>query len=206
MEIRIGDKVQIEGEVIKVQIEAEVIGRARDMRSTPLIRLQDGCQLISVDKDNITRVLERPETNAEKIARLERRVVELEGLVDVILPDAPINRLADHDGLSKQTSDVRVGDAQQSEYDKQPPCTGLATGMSRFERNMKTMFGPKTEAPWYPEQLEGYGPWIEGAPSQYGNYAALFYGDRLQKRFTERVFFFPQIWPIEAVAHCLKLP
>jgi hypothetical protein len=202
MEIRVGDKIET--------TRAATVVKVGSMHSMDhiTVRFIDGGEAV-ISPSDVTKITARKETNAEKIARLERRVVELEGLVDVILPDAPINRLADHDGLSKQTYDVRVGDAQQSEYDKQPPCAELVTGLSRFERNMKTMFGPKTESPWYPPQLEGYGPWTEGTPPEdfTGTAQLLMKSERNCETYCEGAYVLERgfVLGCDYVAYCVKL-
>ena len=165
MEIRMNDKVQIEGTVIAD------CGEYFHMRIAPNVTAYD------LKKTWVTKIVERAESDAEKIARLEKRVLELEGLVDLILPDAPINQLADHDGLSKQNYDVQILD--------------------------------KPVSPWYPPQLEGYGPWTEGTPPEdfTGTAQLLMKFERNCETYCEGAYVLERgfVLGCDYVAYCVKL-
>ncbi|MCA3080410.1 MAG: hypothetical protein ING71_16670 [Rhodocyclaceae bacterium] len=122
----------------------------------------------------------RIETEAEKIARLEARVKELE--------------------------------AQQKTLAGEPEYRLVieTSNNPNHSNQIWTEVEPIGVKPWYPEQLVGYGPWIEGPPPKemIGFFEVLLPYQRSEKKF------FPvnpryQREGIKydfSVAHCLKLP
>jgi hypothetical protein len=108
MEIRVGDKVKLrdgyvdasDGSMLTIRVPIG-IGMAK--------------AIVKIHSSAVEAVIAHAETDAEKIARLEARVKELESLA----VDGP---------LTKTTNDGKID-------------------------------GSQPEAPWYPDQLEGYYPW-----------------------------------------------
>ena len=97
MEIRMNDKIQIEGWVIAD------CGEYFHMRIAPNVTAYD------LKKTWVTKIVERAESDAEQIERLKARNAQLERLLDIFLCDGPVKQPVKHDDLSKQTYDVRVG-------------------------------------------------------------------------------------------------
>lgn len=67
---------------------------------------------------------------------------------------------------------------------------------------------PVAETPWYPPQQEGFGPWIEGLPSQTPAkpYQLLAEYERETKFYTRAIFEGRQLIQINRyVAHCVRL-
>jgi hypothetical protein len=100
MEIRVGDTVQIEA-VVTEKSGMHVVA----------VKLATG-SIRTIHQEDIARVIQRAETDAEQIERLKARNAQLERLLDVFLCDGPVKQLVEHDDLSKQTYDVRVGEHQ----------------------------------------------------------------------------------------------
>jgi hypothetical protein len=115
-DIRIGDTVE-------VNFKAKVRGKNGDYAN-----LDVGKTIVALEYYLISNVIARAETDAQKIERLEARVVELE----------------------EQNGELAQG--QLSRYRQRFPSMAAAWPEQKPE-----------EKPWYPEQLEGYGPWIKGS-------------------------------------------
>lgn len=149
---------------------------------------------------DISAVVKRAETDAEKIARLAARVAELEA-----------EKLAE---LCKVPDPSQRRSAQQSEYDKQPRSAELTTALSKFEPLIKPRWdfcSGKKKKLWYPPQPRGFGPWIEGrVPDDVlrkGAFQLLYRDERREKTYTALTYSpsgFVVSKPENVVAYCLK--
>jgi hypothetical protein len=215
MEIRMNDKIQIEGTVIAD------CGEYFHMRIAPNVTAYD------LKKTWVTKIVERAESDAEKIARLEHEVEALTLFKDFAISRGWVTTPAEHDDLSKQTYDVRVGvnvndatpntwesgedvlteaetEAMYTELDNYAQAVQGRTEARRALEELRK----ETKGPWYPEQLRGYGPWIEGPPPRdlNKNFQALGYAEREAKCFSRFLVGNPiPDYYQHCVAYCVKL-
>jgi hypothetical protein len=169
---------------------------------------------------DISAVVKRAETDAEKIARLEARIAELE----------------------EQNGELARG--QLSRYRQRFPSMAAAWPEQKPEENpwypdQLEGYGPwikakpgevirlpfvghyaggglvayckklEEEKPWYPKRIKGYGPWIEGPPSEEVRLSSTFqilYGDeRRDKKYAHFAYGPGDYFQLgNAVAHCIK--
>jgi hypothetical protein len=164
-----------------------------DDGATLLVGEGENWRHIRVPYSHVMSLIERPippETDAEKIARLERELEEKNA--DVLAAERA------YDDLFAKFDILRGLKLPLPE----PKQTWTPNGWDVSDLQVKP------DAPWYPPQLEGYGPWIEGPPASYlsaGLFQALAPHERRDKVFTAFRGFLGGDRYQHCVAHCYKL-
>lgn len=160
-----------------------------------MVQVEINQQTFKLPVSQVHSVLERAETDAEKIARLEARVAELE----------------------EQNGELAQG--QLSRYRQRFPSMAEAWPEQKPEEKVipaanKSRWdfcSGKKKKPWYPPQPRGFGPWIEGRVPEdvlrKGAFQILYRDERREKTYTALNYSmggFVVSKPENVVAYCLK--